>query len=457
VAANFSDQRHLYCQFFPVPSEPLLTFTGFFMDIIRPRLPPAMSALTFEHLQHAAVQCKGATDGELTYVDRLSDRMLEYVVVCTKMFFFVDELAAHGSASTPLESPTIGSNRDQLNKQLLSALRSDSFEDHHEARAERVGALLRAGADPSAKLGGERAESALKLAIMDGMGGNEEWACTKMVELLIRAQADVHAADQISGATALHDAAECGLTNIVRLLVEAGANPSTRDRGGKTAAERALESGRPTVVPLLDPALARREGEKLRQEFERASVVHVLSTRLRHTAREIEASQPSCLCEPREAARMVKEELEAASSGTKVFNPNEDNALLMTGDAESANAIWLLNWRRIGLKRAKETRGYCIQVIVQGGPSKMQDAEEDMANSEGVPVIRLRCDNIWDLQAEEGESARLRLLVRAVRVPLPSLEQIRQPRTVPCWKRIEISGPPGAGALVDDHMKPDQR
>ena len=53
-------------------------------------------------------------------------------------------------------------------------------------------------------------------------------------------------------------------------------------------------------------------------------------------------------------------------TGVIVFNPNTDNSLLMRGDPEAANAIWLLNWRK-ALVRAKKTGGRMIQVIVQGG------------------------------------------------------------------------------------------
>ena len=48
--------------------------------------------------------------------------------------------------------------------------------------------------------------------------------------------------------------------------------------------------------------------------------------------------------------------------GTRVFDPNSDNTLLMHGDAASAGGIWLLNWREIGLDMAKETGGWCVQV-----------------------------------------------------------------------------------------------
>ena len=39
-----------------------------------------------------------------------------------------------------------------------------------------------------------------------------------------------------------------------------------------------------------------------------------------------------------------------------VFNPNTDNSLLMRGDPEAANAIWLLNWRKALEKRQEDGR-----------------------------------------------------------------------------------------------------
>ena len=75
-----------------------------------------------------------------------------------------------------------------------------------------------------------------------------------------------------------------------------------------------------------------------------------------------------------------------------VFDPNSDNGLIMDGDSNNANAIWLRNWREIGLDLAKATGGWCIQVLVAGGPSEMQRAEESMAMDKGVPVIKLHLD-----------------------------------------------------------------
>ena len=75
-----------------------------------------------------------------------------------------------------------------------------------------------------------------------------------------------------------------------------------------------------------------------------------------------------------------------------VFDPNTTNAYIMDGNSNNANAIWLRNWREVGLENARKTGGWCIQVLVAGGPSEMQRAEESMARSEGVPVIKLHFD-----------------------------------------------------------------
>ena len=78
-----------------------------------------------------------------------------------------------------------------------------------------------------------------------------------------------------------------------------------------------------------------------------------------------------------------------------VFDPNTTNAYIMDGNSDNANAIWLRNWREVGLENARKTGGWCIQVLVAGGPSEMQRAEESMARSEGVPVIKLHVDKEW--------------------------------------------------------------
>ena len=177
---------------------------------------------------------------------------------------------------------------------------------------------------------------------------------------------------------------------------------------------------------LIDPAGARAKGVALRNEFATAKMVHVLSTRF---ARDKQlwkdlGTEAEDTCEPRSAAAIIKEVLEAddrsnssasrkrhkvarkvsaAGQGSavttsaglvRVFNPNTDNALLMEGDSASANAIWLLNWRQVGLENARRTGGVCLQILVPPGLSKMQIAEESMARDSGVPIVRIDCTRI---------------------------------------------------------------
>jgi hypothetical protein len=195
----------------------------------------------------------------------------------------------------------------------------------------------------------------------------------------------------------------------------------------KSAITLALENRQPIVYALLDPCGARRKGDKLRQEFADARLVHVISTRYRR-----DKSQPSDSCDPRISAATVKALLEAEElvvnygqideqlstwlGWIKVFDPNADNAFLTRGDAASANAIWLRNWREVGLENARRTGGSCIQVIVPPGPSEMQVAEASMAVSEGVPVVKIDCSDV-----------ELAMLPRAARAK-PEMQALRAQR-----------------------------
>ena len=101
-------------------------------------------------------------------------------------------------------------------------------------------------------------------------------------------------------------------------------------------------------------------------------------------------------CDPKQTAACVKTFLKTGkvidtmdwdvvvepAAEIKAFNPNADHSLLMIGDSAAANAIWLRNWRDIGLKRAKEILH--LQVVVQGGPSVMQMAEQSMWHTTSV-------------------------------------------------------------------------
>ena len=60
----------------------------------------------------------------------------------------------------------------------------------------------------------------------------------------------------------------------------------------------------------------------------------------------------------------------------------------------------------MGLENAHKTGGWCIQLIVAGGMSEMQIAEESMARSEGVPVMKVHMDkepvDYFDIEPNMG-------------------------------------------------------
>ena len=293
--------------------------------------------------------------------------------------------------------------------------------------AEMLNALLRLGAEVDGNP--NRVGTPLCLAASHGHA--------KIAEALLQARANP---DGSPCHRPLHSAARNGSTAVVDVLLRAGARPDEQDEQGRTAADLAMHNDKPLIIPLVDPSRAKVEGDKLRLTFRNAPVVHVLSTRFNW-----KGEYKQC-CDPSEAARCIKNFLETGKAvntsdwrvivepvrGTKVFNPNADNALLMSGDPEAANAIWLRNWREIGLERAKETGGYCIQIMVQGGLSDMQIAEQSMANDKGVPVIQLFCDDIIGLPHPGELEPKLRSLADQIREPPPTYGEapieLREPK-----------------------------
>jgi uncharacterized protein len=73
------------------------------------------------------------------------------------------------------------------------------------------------------------------------------------LRILIAQGADVNM-EQAGGYTPLHQAAAAGLEDIVRILMEAGANPSLACHQGKTPADYARERNHDAVAKLLSPA-----------------------------------------------------------------------------------------------------------------------------------------------------------------------------------------------------------
>jgi ankyrin repeat protein len=75
----------------------------------------------------------------------------------------------------------------------------------------------------------------------------------EITRLLIERGADVNAA-QTAGYCPLHQAAVAGREDLVRMLLDAGADRTARCDRGKTAAEYARERGHAAVTALLDPS-----------------------------------------------------------------------------------------------------------------------------------------------------------------------------------------------------------
>ena len=234
---------------------------------------------------------------------------------------------------------------------------------------------------------------------------------TEIVRALIAAGADVNAEEfdislyyrvafsviapsrKLAGSSLIRASAN-GHLDVVRALVEAGADKSAKDADGMTAADWATKKQRPRIFAVLDPEAAARKGEELRKAFTDAKLVHVISTRAKKDRSQDKAYMS---CDPFTSSGNIKTALEKVS-GVRVFNPNVDNSALGTPlqltsatDSEAATGVWLRNWREIGLKRAKETGGRVIQVVVPPGLSDMQRSEADMAADQGVPIVRLDC------------------------------------------------------------------
>ena len=182
---------------------------------------------------------------------------------------------------------------------------------------------------------------------------------------------------------------------------------------GETAADLAMQNNFPIIFAKIDPEAAKAKGEELTKAFAASWLVFVISTRFRmadfksvcesefKSKFESEDAWERDSCDPFHTAQEVKKALEALADGVCCFDPNGDNAFLVSGDAESANGIWLLTWRKM-LEYARKTGGRVVQIVTPPGLSDMQIAEANMAKTEGVEVVKLDCTEI-EYVANSGE------------------------------------------------------
>lgn len=113
------------------------------------------------------------------------------------------------------------------------------------ANLETLILLIQRGADVN--LGELKGPSFLQSAIV--LGSIEH------VNVLLKAGADVNYIHPIDGGTPLIDAASIGVPEIIRLLIESGADPRVKDKTGKTALDYSIEGGFKEAEIMLRKAL----------------------------------------------------------------------------------------------------------------------------------------------------------------------------------------------------------
>jgi ankyrin repeat protein len=134
----------------------------------------------------------------------------------------------------------MGSDVNSRNKEGSSPLLI-AVQKNFPAAAEL---LLARGADVFST--NAKNQSPLQSAL-SASGGPREWILTPAV---------IHAADG-SGNTALHHAAEWGLSDAARLLLEKGLDPNVKNANGETALFKAVQANDPAMIALLASAGAK--------------------------------------------------------------------------------------------------------------------------------------------------------------------------------------------------------
>ncbi|XP_013863189.1 cyclin-dependent kinase 4 inhibitor B [Austrofundulus limnaeus] len=104
-----------------------------------------------------------------------------------------------------------------------------------------VEAVLLKGADVNGK--NQFGRTALQVMMMGS---------SPVAQLLLQRGANPNVADSSTGNTPLHDAAQTGFLETVRLLVEAGAEPRVKDNNNRLPADVARQSGHTEVCAFLE-------------------------------------------------------------------------------------------------------------------------------------------------------------------------------------------------------------
>ncbi|MFH1117942.1 MAG: ankyrin repeat domain-containing protein, partial [Pseudomonadota bacterium] len=120
------------------------------------------------------------------------------------------------------------------------SLNADLLEAAERGRVELTKSLLTRGADANV-----RGKIGLTPLMLAAWGGH-----ARVVELHLRRGAHLQAS--ADGRTALHLAAERGLSHVVRLLLDKGADVHWQTHSGRTALIEAAERGHLKIVTLLE-------------------------------------------------------------------------------------------------------------------------------------------------------------------------------------------------------------